>query len=355
MLKGIEVSDFYYLATKINEKLIPNEDIRKQDLTEVLLEEIDNKIKAGELCNIQIVGRVATSKSTTAIKLCGIILSKMHKRMNTDNICPDQIEYARKMMSPETKNTCVVIDEYNVMGETGLNATIEAKLYNHFSDIHAQRYVHKILASPTRIFDNNTDIFLETIEVNKKEQTTKLAVYYRIQKPTEPIFQHIGTAEIFVGDIINKDYYKAYRKKKFKRMELLTKEGITDLRQLEDARIIKAVYDRTHRIVNAISLSRGMLENRVNKEARKQKKIFSLLTQTSLIDRVQGLLKQRRDINEIKEKIKNKENTKMNEKKIKELNEAKEMVKEAEKDLQEEINELDKLNKLFDEYQKLKK
>lgn len=349
MKQKVKVSSLYYLAVKYNEKAISDQEIRTSgEITNQLIEEIENKLKKGELINIQVVGRVATSKSTTAIELCRQILSRMNKPMKIDNICPDQLEYARKMMNTKTQNTCLVIDEYNVMGETGLNATIEAKLYNHFSDVHAQRYVHKILASPTRIFDNNTDIFLETIEVNKEEKTTTLRVYYRIQKPVEPIFQFVGIAKLSVEKVLTEDYYKRYRKKKFKRMELLTKEGVRDLRELEDARIVKAVYDDLKDIAETISLSRGYIQSLVQTEAQNQKKVFSLLTEESLIERITGLLKMQRGINEAEYKILRKKGLTPEQKQKVDT-----VIKKGKESLQKTINRLDKLNNLYEEYMKI--
>ena len=123
-------------------------DILKEDFTQKFYNELVNIYNFGELINIALIGKVTRGKSTVAIALCDWILTNLIKKpMGIKNILDDQISYQRIIKDTSLTNDCHVIDEDNRLSRTGINATMETTQLQSFSEIQAQRFLHRIYCS----------------------------------------------------------------------------------------------------------------------------------------------------------------------------------------------------------------
>lgn len=292
----IKISKLKKLALDNLESVRTDDDIRKDNVTELLEWEIEDKLKYNELINCQIVGQVTSGKSTLATQFALEINRKLKRKMDMTYICFDQIEYLRKMKDEKLGKVCLQIDEWNAMGETGLNATTEQNLISYYSDIQAQRFIHRISCSPSTVMDNNADIILEVLSADKPAETTSYLVYYRIVRPHEILLQLCGHGTKKVSETLNCDFYQRYREKKFKKMDFLIKHGIKDVREIYYAKVILQVFTELQFTAKVINVNRDIISNYVEKIRRSEKEIFSILTSEDIIRKTQGLLGLHRQI-----------------------------------------------------------
>lgn len=225
------------LYNEYHDKLAEKGELENNDLTDVLFYFFEDKLKHGELINVTVRGEVAIGKSTVAILLMWYI-SKLLK--NTEfRIFSDQTEFLRFIKSDEM-NICIVIDEYNQLAEGGINATTEKDLFDFFSDVAAQRYIHRINCAPATVMDKNSLVVLDVLGSDKNARVTRCILKYR--DPTSMDLLTLGYADIDVSPVLETDFYKRYRKKKFNRMDLVRKRGVRDIRFPEFARFVLKTY-----------------------------------------------------------------------------------------------------------------
>lgn len=300
----VSISKLKYLAIKNNESVRTDEDIRQDDISDLVDQEIEDKIHNKELVNIQIIGQVTSGKSTLAIHYLLKVAKLLKFTPTINNIQGDQSEYLRKVRDPAIGNTCLMIDEWNQLGETGFNATTESALLTYYSDVQAQRYIHRISCAPRELVDPNADIVLEVLTTDRFKQSTTFLVYYRLVKASEERLQLCGRATVSVSDAIKCDFHQAYRKKKFAKMDFIIQHGIRDVRELEYARIILAAYIDLKPLVVAMNVKNDLAASTIEKIRRENKEFFSILTSEDVIRKVVGLLSLDRTMYLLGQKIK---------------------------------------------------
>lgn len=340
MNEKIKISKLKKMALDNLESTRPDDEIRKDNVGELLEMEINDKLRYKENINSQIVGQTASGKSTLATQIALDINKKLNRKMDITYICFDQIEYLRKMKDPNLKNICLQIDEWNAMGETGYNATTEQSLITYYSDIQAQRYIHRISCSPSTVMDNNADIILEVLATNKDQKTTSFLVYYRIVRPHEIILQLCGHATKNVAEALNCPFYQRYREKKFQKMDFLIRHGIKDVREIYYAKVILQVFMELQYTAKVINTNRDLISNFVEKIRRKEREFFSILTSEEIIRRSQGLLSIHRQMYLLSLRAKTMENRNERPELIKEMNENFERLKNTRDTIINDYNEL---------------
>ena len=174
-----ETNRFYYYANIYRQKSTSDEELQGIDMTDEFWNEIEEEIKADELVDININAKVRIGKSTVGIhigKKVFYLLLKHAKRkegsFGINNIARDEQEYSKMMRDPKTGFTVIVTDEINALDSTGENTTVEQALNSNWSNVQAGRYVHRICCSPKGVTDENADIFLEVIAVDKVNKIT---------------------------------------------------------------------------------------------------------------------------------------------------------------------------------------
>lgn len=301
--KTIEISKLRWLATKYAERMITDEEIRQNNITEELINHIKETIEEKALLNWQILGDVTGGKSTLAMELCRLVNIQLLKPMTIDNICADQIDMNNKVKDPQLKNTCLVVDEWNALSETGLNTTTEQAWTKQFSQVQAQRFIHRIACSPDTIIDPLSNIILETINKNTKTQETTVWVNYRLKTAKGETIQQIGHAIINVSQTLNTQWYKKYLTKKFMKMEFITKHGVRDSRELKQASVILKVFYKLQPLAKQGLVRKEIIANYLEGERRKQKEIYSFLATDDLIAKIKGLLEIEKSINRVLQEI----------------------------------------------------
>lgn len=319
----IEVNTFYKYALEYIEKAVPDEEIRKIDMTELFWKEIEKEIESEELVSININAKVRMSKSTTALRIGQEIYGMIAKKYGRDdkfgmkNIARDQQEYSKIMRDPNTCFTLIVTDEMNDLELTGENVSIERAMNNVFSDVHAGRYVHRICCSPKEVGDNNADVFLEIVAVDKKRKITHANLFYKLYKGGGEIVQLIGHIEIYVGDLIKewekiktiflkkertaeeqrkidnamkRDFYVEYMVKKYEKMEMITKEGILRPRELEYAGVVLKVVEELRSLAKLGVLNKETIQSYVKKCCREEKVPTSIIGEELMSRRAIGIL-----------------------------------------------------------------
>ena len=111
-----DADNFWILATETLDSMEPPGTLRNKDRTQLFWYEIEQRVKKGELININFNGRVRSGKSTAAQYICNEIkkmIKKHHKLdrpMSNKNITRDQNEYSRlvKKRPEEYKHECDV-------------------------------------------------------------------------------------------------------------------------------------------------------------------------------------------------------------------------------------------------------
>lgn len=320
-MNKVKINKLKKLAIDYAEITIENKDIRINDITEIFLDELKLIIKNEELINIQIIGQVTTGKSTLGMKLLKEINNILKKPTTLKNICADQLEFGQKIKDKTINNMCIMIDEWNALSESGLNATVEQKFLRQFSEVQAQRYIHRIGCSPTTIIDELAEIIIDIIGIDKRNKTTTALISYKIFDAIGERTQLIGHIKINVSDIFEETWWKRYRKKKFEKMNLLIEEGIKDIRELKYAEIILEVRKKLINLARLGLVNKEIIVNYVEKIRRENKEILSILTSDDIITKIKGLL----EITKQKEKliniIENKQKKLKNDKKTKRINE----------------------------------
>lgn len=207
---------------------------------------------------------------------------------NLTQIVADQNEFLG-LIKEELWSCFIGIDEYNRLADTGLNSSVDQVLNATYSDIFAQQNVNRISCSPSVISDINTWLILEIYGKNKEEKKTTCKLIYRdIVSNSRQI---IGRVDFDVSEILETDWFKKYREKKFKRMELLQRKGIRKFSELTLSSIILAVYDDLERIVfEDRKVDPDVVLSSVKQKMKENKFFGSMLAEGEVASEVRNLL-----------------------------------------------------------------
>ena len=367
-----ELDPLFNFYNIIKDKAMTDEEIfRTYDVTELIYKAMRDLIINKEPFNAGILGKPGTGKSTVMAQLIkegndmmmkskelfkredGTIDKKRMKNFNYFNqIVADQNEFVG-LVKEELWSCFIGIDEYNRMADTGLNSSIEQVLGATYSDIFAQQHVNRISCAPSVVGDVNTWLILEIFGTNKKQKITKCKVIYR--DIINGGRQVIGHANIYVGEILKADWYKRYRAKKFKRMELLQRHGIRKFSELEIAPIVMECYkDLVKIIIGDRKVDPDVVLSTVKQIMREKIYIGSMLAESEMSSEIRNLLGLKHNIEKDKMRIikeKQKEPDKINKRYIKELENRKQKVEDK---LKKSLEYQKKMIKILEEYKTIR-
>lgn len=286
-----KTNQFLFYALEYSDKLIEEAELRAKDMTEMFFDELIKMHKSGELINGNINAPPTRGKSTVGFAIGHFLMPIFFKRKFTiHDIDRDQQEFSKNMRNPELKNTLRIIDEWNELETTGENSTIEQSLLNHMSDVQAQRFVHKFSCSPKDAPDKNADIFLEVITPDKVNKITHCLLYYKFLKGGIEIMQLLGHVNIDVSDVLEEEWYKEYRRRKFEKMELITREGIFRPRMLDYAPVILSVVEDLKTITKLGLLNKDIIGNYITNKCHELKIPITVVGHSKMIAEVNGIL-----------------------------------------------------------------
>lgn len=301
--RKIKINKLQLYAQRNYDNTIPNSDAAKTNITPEFWDEIMKMTtqKPQELINIQIIGELASAKSTTAAEIARRINEKyLGKPMQINYITRDQIEFARYILENDAQNICLVIDEWSEMAKTGYGATTEEAFLTEYQDIHAQKYVNRISCSRGTIIDKGSTILLKVIGKDTQKQITQLEVIYKILTPNGEINQTIGYIRINVKKTLQAPWYQTYRKRKFQKMELLTKHGIANQREMEAAEIILETHKDLAKMAQLGAISKDIVDGYIESIKRTKKRFLSIIGKEDLVNKTYGLLKMEKEISKLK-------------------------------------------------------
>lgn len=285
-------NSFWHYAEVYRTKPIEQNEIMKNDVTDLFWTEFFTMLKENEIVNMNINAPPGEGKSTVAMQIgndgCKY---RFNREINLMDIDRDQQEYSIKMRDKKVQNTIRIIDEWNDLEATGENSTIERAMTNYFSDVMAQRKVHKISCSPSEMIDKNATIFLRVFSTDKVRKTTHCILGYRIYDQGVDYVQDIGVVSINVAEVMEKKWYKDYRRRKFEKFDLILEEGIFRPRDLITAKprlkIIEELEPLTKYNTN---IRRGLIKNYVEIKFREAKIPLSIIGNDGIVERVSGVL-----------------------------------------------------------------
>lgn len=296
------------------ENMTPQEEIRKNNVTDKFKETWENRIANKELGRMRINGTVASGKSTFGFKMNALTfkyIRKYHdstKEMEIRHICADQTEFIRRSKKDGVYNESFVIDEDNPMAYVGLNATTDEAYMRHIIELQAQRYIHRITCAPESTVDETADIIVQVKSKNVEKKTLQALVFYRISQPNLVVPQLVGHMELYVGDVVCLDkepydklnkyqkLYRLYRKIKFDRLNLLNKHSIDGLREIRRAAIVLGVVEQLSSLTKNIKVSRDMVANEVDRVRREKGEVISFISKEEMIRSATSILGLQADI-----------------------------------------------------------
>jgi len=348
----IGVDPFRFLYNEQRDKLVTKTEAELQDLTEVLYMFLQDKINNGELINVTCRGEVATGKSTVAIALMHWVNQRLEKKFKkksksyfTNRIFADQTEFLRFIKQDE-ENVAIVIDEYNHLAEGGINSTTEQSLFDQVSDVFAQKYIHRFNCSPATVMDKNSLVILDILGKNVKEGVTRVRINYR--EPTGFDLTTLGYADIDVKPVLKTKFYRDYVKKKFKRMDLIRKEGVRDIRELEFAGFVVKTYEYLKSIAVNSRVTQSLIQGTAQRFVRNDGRIYSIVAQLEITGRAHAALNLHHELNK---QVERKEKLRRKGVDLRAINEA---IAKTSKILGETIKEEKKLAKLYTKYLNIK-
>lgn len=352
-----EINSLRKRAEKYASETKTSEDIFKEDITLLVEQEIRYQVRHGEIVIIEVKGKPRTGKSTVGLVIAEEWIDDELKKSGKKkkelafgmrNVARDEQEYSEKMKDGSLSNDVILTDEQNELEKGGENATTEQQLKSVFSDVQAGRYVHRVSVSPEQVIDDNSDIWIETVGVNRESMITHCRVYYRINNAQTKYWQPIGyinvsvkrlilnwetkvkkiflknektkKEELFIAEESKKDFYVLYMIKKYQKMELITRYNILRPRDLPFAIVILEVIEDLKLLTEYMTLDTDLIKNYVEMGIRKHNLVASIIGKKLVTDRASGVLKVYRSYykakkQEITEIIKAKEE----EEKIKEI------------------------------------
>jgi len=259
------------------------------DITSYLYEQIRQDLMVGLVPKILIRGHVSYGKSAVALTLMDFSNKILEKKNNKtidryESITSDQVEFLRKVNSGITEQ-CITIDEFSQLGESGLNSSTERNWFITYQDLFAQKNIITICCTPRggSVYEMGVNIILDVVGRNENDKTTFCKVYYNDVSDGSRLL--LGSANIYVGEILDKEWYSRYRKKKFARMDLLDKYGVPDIRKLEFSHLTLKIFNELKDFAETTgrgSVPRELILAKSKSILQDEKLMYSMLSESEI-------------------------------------------------------------------------
>jgi len=326
----------------------------KSDITDLYYAELEDRIRLGEKIDHQLNGNVRGGKSVTAQALTKYVNEVLiGKKMDIKYITADHLDFMRKTKDINVENCCYSIDEFNPMASVGLNATTEQKVWEHFSEIQANRLIHTYSCSPSGITDKQADIILEPRFTDKKNFRNNCIVRYRAIEAFGVDYKIIGHIWVDVKPVLQAKWYQIYLIKKDAKINLFVKNNIKDPREIEAAEIILDVYNQLKDIAKIMKISRDYISSYAQASITEKQQQLSFFGINDIVSKVKGLLEQITAIDDLNKTISSANNSKSK------INYSDREIKDMQTTLQKMESNLSKIlgyyNNLINTYETYKK
>lgn len=281
-MKKFTTNTLQYYANQYMHKAIDEEEIDKIDMTSIFYQEIEAMINEDEIIIINVNAKMGLGKSTLGMVLgkhIHTLLKEKNKskgEFSIKNVARDERDF-QKLFMKGISHTVIVIDESNLMEQSGVNSSTEERLRADVSNRFRQKYVHTIWCSPQDCLNPNADILLEIVGHNRKQKITQCKLYYRLLRAGTLTPIPLGYITINVSPLINnwennvkkifyknkktkkekqyiqeqrrKDWYVDYVWLKEKKLDLLQKHKIFQSKELDYSEIILKVVTELKELI----------------------------------------------------------------------------------------------------------
>lgn len=289
---------------RLKDTTMPDSEIEMFDQTELFKRELIYRQKIGAVTNIQVTAEVRKGKSTLATAIAAFGNELYNKKMTIGYIDADQSEFYRVSLKPEIHDQYRVIDEWNELALLGFNGTTETKVGKYISEEHAIRHINRIACSPSGQTDTQANIFLRVIGTNRKEKITRAILSFKTVIETGEVYQVIGHIDWYVGDIIETDWYEEYCTRKKKKLELVGKEKVKGLVELEESEVIIAIFKKLKKLAKIEKITKDVIMQYVDLERRNSDMPFnSIILNDATARKIQGLCAMINKIEEINTRL----------------------------------------------------
>jgi hypothetical protein len=329
-------------------------DVMTRDLTNIFWAVLKSKVDYGEHISITVRGEVRQGKSCVSLAIKDEVneyISKKLKRKkasNYDTICSDMIEFNRKIMEKK-RDIMYSIDEWNQLNSTGESSSTESAVFQAFSEMYAIYHIHYVCCTPKSgsRYDTASTLLLDVYGKRLEDKTTYCRLYYL--DPTSLSPPHVlGIVRIDVSKILDTKWYKKYGVKKVKKLELLDKHGVRDIRELEASSITLEAYKELEKLAEGTERVESELITQVIMDIlQKRKLIFSIIGKANIMSPIGALLGLKYAIGKNKRKL-------VNPKSNVDREQVKVFLNELQKHLKKSINRHKKNERTLEEYNNIK-
>lgn len=276
-------------AKAIFERNISQEDVRQMFSNDYVLsiftKGIREKLIKRECLSILIKAQTTKGKSTLAFFLMRFInkmITDLGQKTSFEDedqlfqlISSNQIEFTRIARRPDLYNVCTTIDEYSHMGETGAQATIERQQFRWRENVCAQKFIHKIMCTPSSEYDEVALLILHIIDKDETNKTVLCKLFYN--DPTETIPIYLGNLMFDIHSVLGTYWLNLYRIKKFFAIELAEQDMIRDVRELEEALVVLLTIIKCTELAESGHGDRNLTKCRVRDSAREIGAVYSII------------------------------------------------------------------------------
>jgi hypothetical protein len=145
---------------------------------------------------------------------------------------------------------------------------------------------------------------LKVVARDESKKTTFSLLFYNDTSDSEMVVP-LGYVNTHVESIIEVDWYRRYREKKFKRIDFLDKHGVMDIRDLEHSDLILKTYRQLESMAGfSAKVNPSLIHMTVKNILQKEKLFFSILGLNFLVTPVSALLDLKHAISKADAKLK---------------------------------------------------
>jgi len=287
------------MAEENGKRLIDESTFSWRDITEEYLVSKKQYYDKGRTLREMFEGDTRTGKSTCALmsayedNFCVL----RHKEDSTLNkkgdinmfplIASTPDEFVRIAKMPHIKQTALVLDEgVQVMEQGGLSSSTDQSFAKYIQQIVAEKGLHVKICSPDPRAREGCLLVHRMWANIKKEKLTYTKLYY--QNFTEARLVPLGVVKWDVSDILAKDWYKLYGKKKTFAYELVLNNAIRSIRDLEFALIILIAYEHSKSLLEAGIKDVDVLSTRIDKAMKELKHLYSFIAKEELTSKLRA-------------------------------------------------------------------
>ncbi|MBD3248484.1 hypothetical protein GF336_00375 [Candidatus Woesearchaeota archaeon] len=288
---------YQYVKDRAMNEMDIRQSFSREDMLRIFFKGIREKLMKRECLSILIKAQTTKGKSTLGFFLMYLI-NKMIRDLGFKTtfdeknmfglISANQIEFLRVARRPDLYNVCASIDEFSHLAQTGAQSSIEEKMFQFRANVCAQKFIHTIMCTPSSEYDNSALIILEVLEKDEDKKETLCKLFYNDPVSHRPFY--LGNLVFNVEEVLKKYWYNLYRLKKFYAIELVEKDLIRDVRELEEGLVVLLTYIKCRNLAMIGHSDRNLTKCRVRDSAREVGSVYSIVGEELVYKWAQSLI-----------------------------------------------------------------